>query len=353
MTMSPRRAPAVWLPTLRAGTGADVFTRRLCAGLAARGIRAEIAWLPHRAEYLPWTVAVPKPPDWANVVHLNSWLPRRFWPAGIPALVTVHHLVHDPAYRPFRSPAQAAYHALVIRGREARALRDAEAVTTVSGYVRRTLEAFSGRQDVAVVHNWVDAGAFVPAAAAGARSAGPFRLFMAGSRTRRKGFDLLPALAGALGAGFEIRHAGGSGPPGLPIPGVVELGRISEIALIREYQACDVVVSLSRYEGFGYTALEGMACGKPFIGFGGSGLDEVVEQGVQGFLCEVDDVASLAARCRQLAGDRDRLERMGTAARLRATSQFTASEALDAYVDAYARILRPPVGATTREGRDG
>src|SRR5690606_2448467 len=98
--MSVELTPAVWLPAILAGTGADVFTMRLCDGLNARGLRAEITWLPRRAEYLPWTVQVPRPPEWANVAHVNSWLPQRFWPKGLPSVVTVHHLVHDPAYKP-------------------------------------------------------------------------------------------------------------------------------------------------------------------------------------------------------------------------------------------------------------
>lgn len=47
---------AVWFPAVRSYSGADVFTERLCAGLNARGIRAEISWLPLRAEYAPWSV---------------------------------------------------------------------------------------------------------------------------------------------------------------------------------------------------------------------------------------------------------------------------------------------------------
>lgn len=44
---------AVWFLAIRTGTGTDVFTERLVEGLRKRGIRAEITWLPLRAEYLP------------------------------------------------------------------------------------------------------------------------------------------------------------------------------------------------------------------------------------------------------------------------------------------------------------
>ncbi|MCQ4974462.1 hypothetical protein NE662_09525, partial [Bifidobacterium pseudocatenulatum] len=70
--MKSKVQPAIWFPAIRTGTGTDVFTQRLVEGLVAIGIRAEITWLPLRAEYLPWTVAVPQPPNWATIVHVNT-----------------------------------------------------------------------------------------------------------------------------------------------------------------------------------------------------------------------------------------------------------------------------------------
>lgn len=335
--MSEQTAPAIWFPVIRTGTGTDVFTERLVVGLQARGLRAEITWLPLRAEYAPWTVPVPQPPDWANIAHVNSWLPKRFWPHNLPAIATVHHLVHDPAYRPFRSSAQAAYHELVIRPRELRAIREADAVSTVSDYVRRTVVAFSGREDIAMIHNWIDTAAFSPAEAGDERKAGPFRLFMAGSHTRRKGIDLLRAFVDALGPGFEVRYAGAPVDPRAPMDDVVELGRISEDALIREYRECDAVVSLSRYEGFGYTALEAMACGKPFLGFRTSALPEVVAE-YESVLVPVDDVRALAAATvsvkQRLEQTRD-VQMLGRDTVLR---RFSSSN-LDAYIALYRELL--------------
>lgn len=331
--MDHGRELGVWIPTIRAGTGADVFTQRLCDGLNARGVRAEITWLPHRAEYLPWTVAVPQPPAWASVVHVNSWLPRRFWPKGLPAVVTVHHLVHDPAFRPYRSALQAVYHALLIRRRELHAIRDAAAVTTVSSYVRQTVAAFSGREDIVVIHNWVDCDKFSPGTDGPSPGNTSLRLFMAGSRSRRKGIDLLPSLARALGPGFEIRYAGGHEDGVSTIEGVTELGKISEDALVREYRACDAVVSLSRYEGFGYTALEAMACGKPFYGFDTSALPEVVGQD-GGVLVPIDNVHVLAAALRELRSRKASGEVEGGKGRNRILACFGETN-VDRYIETY------------------
>lgn len=336
--MSAIREPAVWFPAVRVNTGADVFMQRLCDGLVAKGIRAEITWLPHRAEYCSWTVAVPQPPGWANVVHVNSWLSRRFWPKGLPTVVTLHHLVHDPAHRPYRSLLQAAYHELFIRRREWLAIQDADAVITGADYVKRTITEFSGREQIAVIYNWVDGGKFAPPDDFVGQGAGPFRLFMAGSHSRRKGFDLLPSFARALGSGFQIRYAGGNAKLASSIPGVIELGRISEDALIREYRACDAVVSLSRYEGFGYTAVEAMACGKPFLGFDTSALSEVVAPGC-GELVPLDDVEALAAVAHKLravaAVERQAWSETGRSLALAKFSQAN----VDKYIEIYLSLM--------------
>lgn len=335
--MSTAQELAVWFPAIRVGTGADVFTQRLCDGLNARGIRAEIQWLPRHAEYLPWAVAVPRPPKWASVVHVNSWLPQRFWPKDLPVVVTVHHLVHDLEFRPYRSLMQAAYHEILIRHRELIAIRKAVTVTTVSNYVRCTVSRFSGRTQVAVIHNWIDCDRFSPGTGCVPRNDGPFRLFMAGSRSKRKGVDLLPDFIKALGPGFEIRYAGGHAG-GLPaIAGITDLGRISEDELIHEYRTCDAVVSLSRYEGFGYTALEAMACGKPFLGFETSALPEIVTTGC-GMLVRVDDVLALAAAARKLRMESETGIVKWGGGRKRALEHFN-QEKVDVYVARYTSSL--------------
>lgn len=331
--------PAIWLPTIRAGTGSDVFTERLCEGLNAKGIRAGITWLPHRAEYASCSVMPLKRPDWATVAHVNSWMPGRLVPRGLPVVVTVHHLVHDPAYSPYRSRAQALYHEVMIRRREREAIESAAAVTTVSDYVRGTVEQFASRKEVEVVPNWVNSGVFTPNALYARDPSARFRLLIVGSRTKRKGFDLLPQFAASLGPGSEIRYVGGSpGKRRISIPGVIDLGRLSESDLVREYQQCDAVASLSRYEGFGYTALEAMACAKPFVGFDTSGLAEVADQ-TCGLLSRTGDVEGLAASIRRLASDPVLAAAMGECGRRRAQAEFACDSSIDAYVEIYTSIL--------------
>ena len=328
----------VWLPAIRSGTGTDVFTLRLQQALAKRGVESSITWFPLWMELFPHFLRRAKIPRDVDVIHANGWAGAAFVRRGVPVVVTVHHLVHDPAYAQFKSPVQALYHRLHLRRRELTALRGASAVTAVSGYVAGTVEAFGCPQPVLVVHNWVDSDDFIPTLLP--RSDGPFRLFLPGNLSRRKGFDLLPVLVEALGPEFEVRCTTGLRGVGMGNFGrtVVDLGRLTERQLIAEYQGCDAVVSLSRYEGFGYTAVEAMACGKPFIGFWTSGLGEVVPVDA-GFLVPIESIESMALQISALRDDAGRGAALGDAGRqhvLRNFSQGNASK----YVGVYETALR-------------
>jgi glycosyltransferase involved in cell wall biosynthesis len=60
---------------------------------------------------------------------------------------------------------------------------------------------------------------------------------------------------------------------------VILTGRVSEEDKLRLYQAADLYVTPSIYEGFGLTALEAMACGVPTIATNRTSLPEVVGDG--------------------------------------------------------------------------
>lgn len=326
----------VWLPAIRAGTGTDVFTERLATALRGRGIDVQVTWFPAWYEFLPKLMSLHGVPPGTDVIHANSWSALPYVDCGVPLVTTVHHLVHDPAYAPYRSAGQALYHRWHIRWREQRALCRSHAITAVSAYVAGTVSAFCGRSDVTAIPNWVDTARYTPDPTYAADQGRPFQLLAVGNHSRRKGFDLLPSLAAALGPGFELRCTGGlRGAETATMPGLRMLGRLSEGELIREYQRCDAVISLSRYEGFGYSMLEGMACGKPVVAFRAGAVPEVVDDETTGFLEAVDAVDAVAARCRQLANDRGMALRMGAAGRNRAIDVFGEAAALNAYLRVY------------------
>jgi glycosyltransferase involved in cell wall biosynthesis len=58
------------------------------------------------------------------------------------------------------------------------------------------------------------------------------------------------------------------------VPGFLKQDELAQV-----YASVDVVASASTFETFGFTALEAMACGTPFLGPRAQGFRDVVEHG--------------------------------------------------------------------------
>lgn len=338
--MSAGPVPAVWFPAVRAGTGTDVFTERLCAGLNRRGIRAEITWLPLRAEYAPWTVRVPKPPAWANVVHVNSWLHPRFLPKGLPIVVTVHHAIHDPALDPYKGLARTLYHRWWIRLVERRTLHHADVVVAVSKFAADIARKYVLDRPMRVIYNGVDTNVFRPGGRE--RKPGePFRLLYVGGWKKLKGVDLLAPIMRDLGDGFELVYTGGKAAnrdkAGMP-PNMRDIGRLDgEVAVAEAMQDADALVFPSRSEGFGLVVAEAMACGLPVVATRGSSLTEVLEDGEAGILCQQDNIKAFESAARKLATDARLVTGMSRAALDCVRGGFFIERTSDAYFRLYAR----------------
>lgn len=336
MTSTPIQ-PSVWFPTIRAGSGADVFTERLAEGLRRRGLKAEITWLPHRAEYLPWSVTKPEPPAWANIAHVNTWLHRRFLPKNLPLIATMHHCVHGDEVARFKTPAQTLYHRLWVKRLERHVLVRADRITAVSRYSAARTTAIYRTNNIVVIHNGIDTrGVFQPAPRQEPNE--PFRLLYVGNWSKRKGVDLLAPIMSRLGTGFELAHTGNSitnAPDNMHSIGILA----TQSALADAYRQADALLFPSRLEGFGLVALEAHACGLPVIATHGSALPEVIEHGVTGLLCPQDDVQAFVDAAKKMADDTARWQRMRRAALERAETHFSMEHMLDRYIDLYRSIL--------------
>jgi glycosyltransferase involved in cell wall biosynthesis len=338
-------ALGVWFPAIRAHSGADVFTERLCTALNARGIRAEIHWLPLRAEYAPWSVPVPRPPGWATVAHVNSWLPQRFWPQGLPVVCTVHACVHDPALSPFKRPLQRLYHRFWIYHIERTALRHAQRTIAVSHYTAQAVAAAFGKLSIDVIPNGVDTGFFTPTNRE--RPNRPFQLLHVGNWIARKGVDLLAPILRELGKDFELVYTADrlGQHRRYPLPSNARcLGRLDAEGLRAAYTQADALLFPSRLEGLPLTVLEAMACGLPVIAASSSSLPEVVADGETGLLCPVDDVAAFVAAARRLQSDVGLWRTMRLAARERAVALFDEAKQVERYLDLYRQVCANPHG---------
>jgi len=342
MGIRTRPGPGVWFPTVRTGTGTDVFTETLVAGLMARGVPAEITWLPLRAEYAPWTVAAPCRPPWAQLAHVNTWLHPRFLPADIPVVATLHHAIHQPVLTAHKGLPRSLYHRYWVRPIERATISRADTVVAVSRFAAESARRNVVDRPMLVVANGVDTTQFTPAAR---ESHSPFRLLYVGGWKKLKGVDLLPAIMRELGEGFELFYTGGapapSGGVGSRVPkNMHNLERlIGRDAVANAMRDADALVFPSLSEGFGLVAAEAMACGLPVIASRGSSLEEVVIDGRTGFLCPPGDSLAFAQAARRLASDRELLTAMAEQARHRALTCFSLETALDAYLEIYRALL--------------
>jgi glycosyltransferase involved in cell wall biosynthesis len=115
---------------------------------------------------------------------------------------------------------------------------------------------------------------------------------------------------------------------------VLFAGSLDEDALIPLYNAADVLVHPSLYEGFGLPPLEAMACGTPIVSSNRSSLPEVV--GDAGILVEPTDVRAIADAMERVLTDGVLRERMAARGLERAKLfpwRKTAEETLRLYTE--------------------
>jgi D-inositol-3-phosphate glycosyltransferase len=125
----------------------------------------------------------------------------------------------------------------------------------------------------------------------------------------------------------------GDGPLRPQVPDA--LGFVPPGALGPYYERAAVVCVPSRREGYGMTAREAMAWGRPVVASAVGGLADAVEDGVTGLLVPPRDPAALREAVQGLLGDGGRRRVLGARARERAVERFGLDAAAVALLAAY------------------
>lgn len=335
------KIPAIWFPTIHTGTGTDVFTERLVEGLNQKGIKAEITWLPLRAEYAPWTVTPPKPPKWATVAHVNTWLPHRFLPKNLSIIATLHHSIHDPVLQPYKGWLRASYHKFWIAPNERRIMQQANQVTAVSHFAADIARKTLCNIPMKVIYNGIDLNKFKPSTKK-EHSNASFRLLYVGSWMMRKGVDLLAPIMNELGQEFELYYTGGAAAEkdkkNMPL-NMHDLGRLNKEEVIQAMQSSDAFLFPSRSEGFSLVVTEAMACGLPIIANNNLAMSEMIEHGVTGFLCPQDDIMMFVKTIRQLANNEMLRIKILNAARQHVEQSLGIQQMIESYIQLYSDTL--------------
>jgi len=100
----------------------------------------------------------------------------------------------------------------------------------------------------------------------------------------------------------------------------------------------DCVVHLSAREALSRALPQALAAGKPVVAYDFDGADEICRDGETGFLVRRGDVATVAARLRQLAGDAALRERLGRAGQQFVRENFPVERMVDNLYALYLKL---------------
>jgi glycosyltransferase involved in cell wall biosynthesis len=114
-------------------------------------------------------------------------------------------------------------------------------------------------------------------------------------------------------------------------------------AVDRYYRAADIFVLPSIREGFSIALLEAMSSGLACVASRLPGsTDVVIDDGVNGLLAAPDDEEGLAALLESLLADRDRVLRLGAAARQTIIDRYSIQRTAVAWLAAYREVSSRP-----------
>ena len=328
----------IWFPTLSAGSGSDVYTRRLADALTRRGINASITWFPHYYEFFPHLLRNVPPPVNTDIIHGSSWSGFAFKRKNLPLVITEHSSIFDKAFTQFLSPAQRLYHNVLIKPYVRKTYQAAAAICTVSHYIFKQVEKFTPHSNVVTIQNWykppqVDISSIV-------KAKDKFCVLSVGNHSNPKGSELLPQLAARLDLDTEILCiAGLRGNQRLKKSANIRfLPCMSAQELARYYIQADVLISTSRYEGFGYTILEALTHGTPVVCFNNSALPELITDEHNGFMVRTDDIDAMDRRIKRIKNE-PQLRKKLAAGALKSAERYDEDKLIEKYIDLYRSLI--------------
>ena len=328
----------IWFPTLSVGSGSDVYTKRLADALTRKGMNVTITWFPHYYEFFPQLLRNTSPPKNTNIIHSSSWYGFVFKRENIPLVITEHHSIFDDAFTRLLSSFQWLYHNIIIKNYIRKTYRSASAVCAVSHYTSGQVEKFTPHNNIVTIQNW-----YTPSQldiSPPKKTKDRFCILCVGNQSRRKGSELLPRLAAQLGSDTEILCVSGlRRNQKIKKSGNMRfLPCMSAQELVQHYTRADVLISTSRYEGFGYTILEALTHGTPVICFNNSALPELVIDGYNGFMVETDDIDAMAERIKRLKNEPNLRQKLAAGA-LASAGIYSESRLVEKYIDLYQALV--------------
>ncbi len=282
-----------------------------------------------------------------------GWLLKRVY--GLPYLISLRG-----ADVPSDEVKRFARHYRLLRPFIRWLWQDADALAAVSNGLRQYALETTPDLPIEVIPNAIELSYFTPPHQR--LHEGPVRLLFVGRFNAFKNVAALLQVAARLKAkgvdGFELQLVGeGERRASLERMVVEEgltrhvrfLGWMEREKLLECYRQADIFVTATTWEGMPNTVLEAMACGLPVVGTRASGLQELVREGVNGYLVEINEVAAMADRLADVIGNGHERRRMGKESRKIAEQEFAWEYIAEQYVEIYRQIIPPPAETTGDE----
>lgn len=332
----------VWIPYIAAGSGSDVSTCYLAAGLEQAGVEVVLQPFHRYFEFMPRLLSrVPAPAN-TNITLTNSWNGFAFYRSGIRLVVVDRLFILDPLLEKYKSFTQRLYHKNLIRHYIQNSLKIADSVVAVSNYTADVIKDVLRVPKPSVILNSVDTDFFSPPTYAPRKSVNkPVRLLFSGNLIKRKGVDLLAPIMRNLGKEFELYYTAGLRKHNLPDGAratMHPLGKLSQGEMRDQYRKADLLLFPTRGEGLSRAVMEALACGTPVVASDISSMPEAITPEV-GCLCPVDNVQTFVDAVKRLVSNSDHLYAMRLSARVRAEQVFDLNRMVKEYLELFERLL--------------
>jgi L-malate glycosyltransferase len=232
-------------------------------------------------------------------------------------------------------------------------IKASDGITAVSSYLaNETEQVFKIGKEIKVIHNFFDIGRFNPESQECKRrsfaSEGEFVIsHISNFRPVKRIIDVidifekisrqLPAKLLLIGEGPDAILARRQVNKKNLNDKVVFLGNQDRVEAILPLS--DLFLLPSEEESFGLAALEALACGVPVIGTSGTGLVEVIDEGVNGYLFPVGDTAEMAKAAVELLSNGNMLMQFKLDARKLALERFSSDKIVPQYEEYYHQVL--------------
>lgn len=172
-----------------------------------------------------------------------------------------------------------------------------------------------------------------------------FRVIFAGGMTLRKGVQyILQAMSELNLPNSELMLIGSMNDEMRPFFDKYEgdykwVGHVRQSELYKYYSQGSVFVMMSVEEGLSLVQPQAMACGLPIIATTNTGAEDVVRDGVDGFIIPIRDIETLKKKIIYLYENKEKREQMAQSAKTRVSRGFTWDDYGENIMTAYKKII--------------